>query len=272
MSFNIRYGTADDGENRWENRREMVFDVLRDYRPDVVGLQEALRFQIDQIRKALPEYGEVGVGRDDGKTKGEYSCILYNLARFRVADSATFWFSETPQVPGSIHWGNVCTRICTWARLVEKKSGRALLVYNVHLDHRSQPSREKSVELLAERIQHRKHPEPFVLTGDFNAGENNPAITYLKGKTLLGTTAQCKTANPIPVVDTFRVLHPHAVDVGTFNEFKGTRSGEKIDFVFAPPAAQVLEAEIIHTQRKGRYPSDHFPITTWLCLPAGPKR
>ena len=147
MSFNIRYGTADDGENRWENRREMVFDVIRNYQPDVVGLQEALRFQIDQIREALPEYGELGVGRNDGKIKGEYAAILYRTARFNVDESSTFWFSDTPDVPNSKHWGNKTTRICTWARLTEKKSSKSFYFYNMHLDHRSQQSREKSVVL-----------------------------------------------------------------------------------------------------------------------------
>ena len=101
MSFNIRYGSARDAENSWENRRELVFDVLREQQSDVVGLQEAQRFQRDNIRKALPEYGEVGVGRDDGKTVGEYSAILYLSDRYCADEEGTFWFSETPEIPGS---------------------------------------------------------------------------------------------------------------------------------------------------------------------------
>lgn len=264
MSFNIRYGTADDGENRWENRREMVFDVIRDHRPDVVGLQEALRFQIDEIRRALPEYGEVGVGRDDGKTKGEYACILYRIERFGVEESGTFWFSETPGVAGSIHWGNACTRICTWARLVEKESGKVFYIYNLHLDHVSQLSREKSAVLLAQRIHHRRCADPFVVTGDFNAGENNPVILYLKGKHSLGSEGEDKSINPVPMVDSFRVLHPDAVEVGTGGGFRGRRDGEKIDYVFVSPGVRVPEVQIVHSQRKGRYPSDHFPVSARL--------
>jgi len=264
MSFNIRYGTANDGANRWKNRCELVFDVLREHDCDVVGLQEALRFQIDEMREAVPLYGEIGVGRDDGKTKGEYSGILYRTDRLKVSDSGTFWLSDTPEVPGSITWGNACTRICTWGRFVRKGSGKAFYLFNVHLDHRSQPSREKSAVLLARRIGDRKHDDPVIVTGDFNAGESNPAVRYLKGE--LRVEGAELAENPVPLVDTFRVLHPEATDVGTFNGFKGTRSGEKIDYVFTQPGVKVVGAEILRDNKDGQYPSDHFPVMARLAL------
>ncbi len=246
MSFNIRYGTASDGENHWNNRKELVREVIRDYLPDVLGLQEALRFQIDEIRKNLPEYDETGVGRDGG-TKGEYSAILYRIDRFDVDESGTFWLSDTPEVP-STNWGNSIRRICTWTRLLDKQSGSAFYFYNTHLDHKSQPSREKSVRLIVEFIQKRTHQDPFVLTGDFNAGENNAAIKYLKGE-----------GN---VVDTFRILHPEAKEVGTFNGFRGLSDGPKIDYIFVNPStSSTLHASIVRTEQEGRNPSDHFPVT-----------
>ncbi len=280
MSFNIRYGTANDGENRWKNRREMVFDIFRNHKSDVAGLQEALSFQIDEIIKAAPEFGMVGIGRDDGRKNGEYCAILYNRNRFGVDESGTFWFSNTPEVPGSASWGNSYTRICTWARFVEIKSSspgdslrRAFYIYNVHLDHESQPSREKSVVLLTERIGQRKHKDPFVVTGDFNAGEDNPAILYLNGKAALDDGKGGEGKNPIAMVDTFRVLYPDANEVGTFNQFRGLRSGDKIDYVFTTPEVKVLEAVILRDNVERRYPSDHFPVIAKLGLAsAGPAR
>ena len=264
MSFNIRYGTANDGENHWKNRTEMVFDVLRNHRPDVVGLQEALGFQIKQIRKSVEGFGLIGVAREDGKNEGEYSAILYRLDRFKVDESGTFWFSDTPEVPGSSHWGNACVRICSWARFVEKKSGGAFYLFNLHLDHVSQPSREKSAVLLTRRLLGRKHADPFIVTGDFNAGENNPVVLYLKGKAALGKSNGDRFKNPVPMVDTFRVLHPDAKDVGTFNGFKGGRKGDKIDFVFTMPGVKVPEAKIVYDSVAGKFPSDHFPV--WATL------
>ncbi|MHC4354659.1 MAG: endonuclease/exonuclease/phosphatase family protein [Planctomycetota bacterium] len=264
MSFNIRYGSAGDGENRWPNRRGMVFDVIRKQQSDVVGLQEALRFQINEIREALPAYGEIGVAREDGRTDGEYSAILFRADRFGVAEAGTFWLSDTPDVAGSNTWGSACVRICTWARLIENDSGKAFYIFNTHLDHRSQPSREKSAVLIARRIANRTHGDPFVLTGDFNAGENNPAITYLTGK--------AGAEPPVKLVDTFRLLHPDVKDVRTGHSFRGGRQGHKIDYVLAQPSAQVLEAEILYDNVDGRYPSDHYPVTARLRLPVAGKR
>ena len=144
MTFNIRYGTANDGDNNWANRKEMACDVLRRHNPDIVGLQEALRSQIDDIRAALPQYAEIGCGRDDGKTKGEYSAILYRKDRLDVNDCGTFWLSDTPEVPGSTTWGNKITRICTWGRFIPKDPGRPFYMFNTHFDHITQYSRDTS--------------------------------------------------------------------------------------------------------------------------------
>lgn len=258
LSFNIRYGTAPDGLNAWPHRKDLVYEVIRGQDSDFVGLQEALRFQIDAIRKAVPVYDEVGVGRDDGKEAGEYSAILYKPDRWREADSGTLWLSDTPDVPGSTTWGNEITRIITWGRFVEKESGRGIWVFNTHFDHQSQPSRVKSAELLASRIASRRPQEPVIVTGDFNAGEENPAILYLKD-----TTNQ----TPVGLVDTFRVLHPDAEAVGTGGGFEGQRDGPKIDYVFAEPDAEVRGARIIREHRNGRYPSDHFPVYAEIALP-----
>ena len=101
MSFNIRYGTASDGDNHWTKRRDQLFALLRAENPDLIGLQEALRFQVDEILAAVPGYAAVGVGRDDGKAAGETSAILFRTSRFHVAESGTFWFSDTPDTPGT---------------------------------------------------------------------------------------------------------------------------------------------------------------------------
>jgi endonuclease/exonuclease/phosphatase family metal-dependent hydrolase len=262
MSFNIRDGTFRDGENRWENRRHILFDVLRRHDCDIVGLQEAYRFQIDQICEAAPQYGWIGVGRDDGKDKGEHSATLYRKEKLDVVEQGTFWFSDMPDKPGSATWGNTITRICTWGRFIHKPSGTAFYVFNLHLDHISQPSREKSAVFLERRIAARRHPDPVIVTGDFNSGEKNWVIQYLQGRRSLKDARGVAGMAPIPLVDTFRLIHPDAKEVGTFHEFKGGRNGEKIDFILALPGLRVLDADILHDAENGRYPSDHFPVMT----------
>ena len=250
MSFNIRYGTANDGDNHWLKRREQLFDLLREQQADVVGLQEALHGQIEEIVQAVPGYDYVGVGRSDGRRAGEYAAILFKSSRLRARRSDTFWFSDTPGVVKSSSWGNQIERICTWAYF-EDREGPAFYLYNVHLDHISQPSREKSVGLLLERIKVRDPEAPAVVTGDFNAGEDNPAALAMRTS----------------FADTFRLLHADAAEVGTFNGFKlGQTGGDKIDFVFVVPGTEVLAAEIVRSSRDGRYPSDHFPVTARIRL------
>lgn len=257
MSFNIRYGTAGDGDNRWERRRFAVIRVIESFRPHVLGVQEALRFQLDQLATALPGYEEIGVGRSDGVEAGEYAAVLVDTSRLEVLDEGTFWFSDTPQKPGSTSWGNTIPRIATWARLRDRPAGTNFYLYNLHWDHRSQPSRERSAALLLERIGERNHDdEPVIVTGDFNAGESNPAFVALLEDTQVDLT------------DTFRALHPDAGGVGTFNGFVGTTSGEKIDAVLASPEWEIVASEIVRTAPRGRYPSDHFPVTATLRLGA----
>lgn len=255
MSFNIRYGTANDGDDRWEHRDHLVERVIAGRAADVVGLQEALAFQIDEIVTAVDGYGVVGVGRDDGANRGEQAAILYRTDRFAVAESGTFWLSDTPGVVGSKSWGNGITRVCTWVRLIERSTGRGVYVFNAHLDHQSQPSRERSAELITERIKARAFDDPAVLMGDFNAGESNAAIRTVVAEGGAG------------LVDSYRVAHPDESTVGTFNGFRGTDDGDKIDYVFVPADAKVIDAEIDRTNDDGRYPSDHFPVWATVVLP-----
>ncbi|MEO6212586.1 MAG: endonuclease/exonuclease/phosphatase family protein [Vicinamibacterales bacterium] len=253
MTFNIRYGTAKDGENAWGARRALLFDVVREQDADVIGLQEALDFQIDELLVAVPGYAVVGVGRNDAARKGEYAAILFRKDRLQVAASGTFWFSDTPDVVASTTWGNRITRICTWARFIDR-DGRAFWHFNLHLDHESQPSRERSVALLRTRVDTRAYPqEPVIITGDFNVGETNSALRALTAEGAF--------------IDTFRALYSDERRAGTFTAFTpGKVDGDKIDYVFVQPGTAVLAAEIIRSSREGRYPSDHFPVVARVRL------
>lgn len=263
MSFNIRNGYGKDGDNRWEFRRDFVAEVIREASPDVVGLQEAHHFQLAYLLEQLPAYASVGVGRDGGK-RGEYSTILYRKARFELNEAGTFWLSNSPEQP-SAHWGNRYKRICTWARLVDKRSGRAFAIYNTHMDHESQLARENGAELIMQTIashasaiskEPKESTEPFLLMGDLNSLEDGKVVAYLKGKNPLAG------ANPLPLIDTWRVTHPNESASGTASRFTGSMEPLKIDYILAPPTAEVLSAAILRPKRKGRDASDHYPVVT----------
>lgn len=247
MTFNIRYPASKDGENHWSKRVEFVSDVIRAQMPDIVGVQEAERSQLDDLAPHLKEFQEIGVGRADGKEAGEYSAILFKKEVLEIKDSGTFWLSDTPEIAGSKTWNNFHARVCTWARFQHKPTAKTFYFFNTHWDNASEEAKEKSSKLMAERILKRKEiADPYIVTGDFNNAENGPAINALK--TALG------------VKDSYRILHPDAKDSGTAHGWSGKQNGAKIDYIFLDPKIQPLESEIIHTQRDGRFPSDHFPV------------
>ena len=253
LSFNIRYGTADDGDHVWANRRAHVVTTIRDHAPHILGVQEAWRFQLDELEAELEGYREVGVGRDDGRTAGEYSPLLVDTARFSLIEEGTFWFSDTPEVAGSASWGNTIPRICSWARLADRATGDTVRAYNVHWDHISQPSREKSAALLLQRVaSHRGTSDAILVLGDFNSDEENPAYRALVGDSAAGLR------------DTFRALHPRATSVGTFHAFRGDSSGGKIDFILAGPGWRTLDASIDRRQFGALWASDHFAVSATL--------
>lgn len=250
MTFNIRFGTADDGANHWNHRKELVLKVLTDHRADFAGLQEAMTFQTSWLAERLPGYAHLGRtrGRIEGESEG---CPIFYIKEYwEPTASGTFWFSDTPEEPGTTGWGNTIPRITTWARFIEKKTGRGVYVFNTHLDHQSQPSRERSAKLLVQRIAAREHRgEPVIVLGDFNAGETNPAMMTMKEAGL---------------VDTFRVLHPEAQPAGTFGNFVGNRTGEKIDYVLTTQPVRATSAAIVYDNARGRYPSDHYPVVAGI--------
>jgi endonuclease/exonuclease/phosphatase family metal-dependent hydrolase len=268
MTFNIRYGTANDGAHAWPNRREHVFTTIRDRAPHLLGVQEALHFQVEELRRALPHYRVFGVGRDDGATQGEYAAIFVDTTRFTIDTSGTTWFSDTPTVPGSKHWGNNITRIVTWALVTDRTDDERIWLYNLHLDHESQPSRERSVAFLLEEHQKRSasqrardataaefggaRSEPrLVILGDFNSNEQNPAFRA-------ALAANLRSA--------YRVMHPDVREAGTFTGFKETPDWLTgvIDHILVDHRWQVLDAGIDTRKFGALWPSDHFPV--WAVL------
>lgn len=250
---NVRWDNPDDGEHRWELRRERLTALLRSWAPDVLGLQEPLRHQLHYLRQALPEYDAVGVGRDDGVAAGEFCPILYRRDRFQSADGGTFWLSEEPETPGSVAWGARHPRICTWAGLVERDTNAAFSVYNLHLDHESQAARENGVALLLERISQRAAPGPVIVLGDFNAEPDNPAVLRLQ------EAASPGLRNALA-----------AVPEGTFHGFTGEASDGPIDYIFHSPEWQTLAAQVLHGDGLRPFPSDHFPVSAVLLMGQAP--
>ncbi len=257
LTFNLRYlNNSDKGAKAWTERRDAVAEVIKKDASDFIGVQEALRVMLDDVKARVPGYGELGVGREDGKQKGEYSAILYREAAWEVSASGTFWLSDTPEVVASSTWGNKVTRICTWGRFKHKASGKELFVFNAHFDHQSQPSREKSAALVLQRIRDRGSNAPVIVTGDLNATPENAAVTVLQ-------------KGPPVFTDAWLSLHREtpAAEAGTFHDFSGRQDRGHIDYIFSSPEITPVESAILHDGKDGKYPSDHFPVRATLKVP-----
>lgn len=252
MSFNIRYGTANDGENRWELRRHLVVDTIRSFDPDLLGMQEVLEFQADYLRQQFPGYGFHGVGRDDGDRRGEYVPILFRTQRFEALGSGHFWLSETPEVPGSKSWDAGLTRMVSWVLLRDRESDRRFVFGNTHFDNEGIEARRQSALLIRQRAAPIEAELPILLTGDFNATEDDPAYAHLVGGD--------RPDRP-RWIDAYRAIHPaRSPSERTFNNWRGQRTGSRIDWVFHTAQFMTLNAMIDYTQEDGRFPSDHFPV------------
>lgn len=259
MSYNVRYAAAQDGEDSWDRRRELFFEPLERFQPDLVGFQEVLAVQRDALMARLGGYAFRGVARDDGQSKGEWSLIGYRQDRFTFIEGGDFWLSEQPDVPGSKSWDAALPRLCTWVRLRDRVSGRVLVYANTHFDHRGVVARREASRMISERISALAAGGPAILTGDLNLNEDSPAYALL---------VRPERASAIRWIDSFREVHPaRGPDEASFHGFKGTVKGSRIDFVFHTADFRATESAIDRFSRAGRYPSDHYPVTARLVLP-----
>jgi endonuclease/exonuclease/phosphatase family metal-dependent hydrolase len=248
MSYNIRMGSANDGTNSWIYRCGATIEMLEDQKPDVFGVQEALKAQIDLLEEFADNYDYVGVGRDDGKKDGEYMAIFWNKKAVKLMDWGTFWLSETPEEP-SMGWDAACKRTATWALMKDKRTGKRFYFVNTHLDHVGVEARKNGLKLIVDRIAE-INPEgyPMVLTGDFNMKPSAPELN--------GLDACMKSA---------RKFASQTDSHATFNNWGKAKGDEIIDYIYYSGFSSCLEYQTITRKYDNRkFISDHYPITARL--------
>ena len=271
--YNIRNVNAKDSAegNGWERRCPVVCDILRIEAFDIFGAQEVLHDQMEDLHAALPQYASIGVGRNDGKTDGEYAPIFYKKDRIECLDCGTFWLSETPDVAGSIGWDARYTRICTWGKFKDLKSGKKFLMFNLHMDHRGVEARRQSCHLVLSKVKEMCGKYPYILTGDFNVDQKNEIYNIIAGSGAFH--------------DSYETADVRFAETDSMNYFKvDFKTDRRIDHVFLSPDFKALdyklmtysywvevdpseqakadiaagkEGVIVHEQR---LPSDHYPI------------
>lgn len=251
MTYNIRLNTASDSLNAWPYRKDNLASQVLFHEVQLLGVQEALHNQMVDLKERLPRYKFVGVGRDDGKEKGEYSAIFYDTARLQVLQSSTFWLSLTPEVPGSKSWDAAITRIVTWARFKDKKSNKIFYAFNTHFDHLGKEARRESARLLLQKVAAIAGKTRAVVTGDFNATPNDEPIQVVTEKN-----------NALHLTDSKALSGtPHYGPEGTFNGFGAKeRDNLPIDYIFLKGPWKVKKHATLSQTWGGRFASDHFAV------------
>lgn len=279
-SYNIRYRNDDDARNGngWERRCPYVCGLIDFEGFDLFGAQEVLDVQLKQMLALLPEYNYIGVGRDDGKTAGEYAPIFYKADRFEVIDDGHFWLSEITDRPNR-GWDAALPRICTWGHFRDTKTGRRFWFFNLHMDHVGVKAREEGAKLVVRKIRSLVSPgESVFLTGDFNVDQTDEIYAIFTGSGVLA--------------DSYAVAEKRYAPNGTFNAFDPSlKTDSRIDHIFVSPSIRVMHygvltdtyrteteesaaeikpgtfpKEVSLHQYEARVPSDHFPVVARIAF------
>ena len=242
ISYNIRNSHANDGDNAWDIRKPATKEMISREQPDVFGVQEAYLEQLQYIDSCFSNYSRVGVGRDDGREEGEFMAVYYRNDKFKLLENGDFWLSETPD-ECSMGWDAACRRIVTWAKLEDKKTGKAFYAVNTHLDHVGKVAREQSILLITKKIAEivKDDKNPVFLSGDFNSDVNSSIFDPLK--------ADMKDS---------RAILPESEWITTYNNY-GNGNDAMIDYIFYKNA-EASDFKTLNGDYGKPYISDHYPV------------
>lgn len=257
VSFNIRMDNPDDGENQWSNRKDLAANLIRFYDVDIFGAQEVLHHQLTDLMSRLPGYAYVGVGREDGKTKGEYAPIFYKKDLYKVIKTGNFWLAEDMNAVGKKGWDAACERVATWAIFQDIKSGKKFFFLNTHLDHMGKIARHKGAELVLEQTKRLSENLPVIVTGDFNAVPTDDPIQVLTDK-----------KDPRCLIHSRDLVLLHYGPEWTFHDYGRIPNNERewIDYIFIKGNIRVLRHGVLTDTLDNLYPSDHCPVLSTLII------
>lgn len=257
MTFNIRLDVPSDSLNSWQYRKDNAAEMVRMNDVDILGMQEVLLNQMNDLKERLPQYTAIGVGREDGADKGEFSPIFYKKDRFSAIESGTFWVSETPEVAGSKGWDASYIRVATWAILKEKATGKEIFAINTHLDNDGLIARKEGGNLLLKKAEELGKGLPIVLTGDFNDTPQSEAIKNITDASKANYLVDSKTI----------AIKTSGTD-WTFHNFGRLAESERplIDYIFVSKQIKVQDYAVLPDTLNGTFVSDHKPVLSKITI------
>ena len=272
-TFNMRYANKEDSTNGngWGQRYPYIAQLIQFHGFDIFGTQECLYHQLQDLKRSMPGYDYIGVGREDGKQAGEHAAIFYRTDKFEVLESGNFWLSEITDRPNK-GWDAVLPRICTWGKFKDKKSGFEFIYFNLHMDHIGVQARAESAKLILKKVKEQPAHIPVILSGDFNVDQTNESYALLNNSGVMR--------------DAYEMADFRYAPNGTLNGFSPDRmSTSRIDHIFLSDDFHVLKygiltdtyriptkesaeiekdgnfpKEVSMQKYEARMPSDHFPV------------
>lgn len=252
-TYNLRFDNPNDKGNLWVDRVKTVNALIRFHDFDIIGTQEAFDSQLQDVVTALPQYTRYGKGRDDGKSGGEHSAIIYKKDRFELLNQGDFWLSTTPNEPSKGWDATCCNRLCSWIYLKDKKTKKSFYVFNAHYDHIGKQARVESSKLILQKVKEIAGDKPTIFTGDMNGDHNSEPYQIIKNSNLL--------------TDSYSLVQFPYVTTNTFNGFGNNLNGTAIiDHVFVTKQFEVKRWGVLTDSYNGKYPSDHFPVLSEVVL------
>lgn len=252
LTYNIKYDNVTDTVNNWNDRKADMVKLLEHYKPEIIGMQEVLDNQLVYLVENLQNFKAIGVGREDGKKKGEFSPILYDTTQNKLLESRTFWLSETPDKV-SVGWDAALERICTYALFEEVKTQQRFWVFNTHFDHKGSVARERSAELIVSKINEMNTERlPVILMGDLNLTPDEAPIQFLRNALSDGQAASTRA-----------FYGP----TGTFNGFQQDKIlSDRIDYIFVHDFKVNSYMHIDDRMENNKHISDHLPVIIKLSI------
>lgn len=272
-TYNIRNENSGDVKNGngWKQRCPVIAQLIRFHDFDIFGAQEVLYGQLNNLLENLPEYGYIGVGRDDGDKAGEFSPIFYKKSVLKPLQNGHFWLSEIEDKPNK-GWDAALPRICTWGKFQIVETGKVIWFFNLHMDHIGVKARLESSKLVIQKIKTMCSGEPVILTGDFNVDQTSEGYQYIVSTGILR--------------DSYEIAQIRYATNGTFNNFDANlKTDSRIDHIFTNKAFTIhryavltdsyraeadssardiksgnFPKEVSLHQYTNRLPSDHFPV------------
>ena len=258
MSFNIRYDNPRDSLNNWQYRKDFAANLILFHDVDILGTQEVMHNQLEDLKTSMPQYSHIGVGRLDGATQGEYSAILYKTDKFELVKSGTFWLAEDINAVGVKGWDAACERVVTWAVFKDKGSKHEFCVLNTHFDHIGEVARSESAKIVVAKAKELSGGLPVIVTGDFNAEPSSGVI-----KTI------CDKTNPDHLLDTRELATLVYGPEGSFHDFGRIDYDDRplIDYIFVKgQGIKVSRLAVLSEMHNATYMSDHFPVLATIKL------